>query len=87
MLNRLFVTAMVLFVFFTASATDLLVPQQYATIQAAINAAVTGDSVLIAPGNYNEALTITGKAITGSPQFQLTLDDGEVSCIATRRRA
>jgi hypothetical protein len=64
MLNRLFVTAMVLFVCFTASATDLLVPQQYATIQAAINAAVTGDSVLIAPGIYNEALTITGKAIT-----------------------
>ena len=64
MLNRLFVTGMVLFVCFTASATDLLVPQQYATIQAAINAAVTGDSVLIAPGIYNEALTITGKAIT-----------------------
>jgi hypothetical protein len=47
-----------------ADAADLHVPAQYPTIQAAVNAAVTGDVVLVAPGTYNEQVTIDGKAIT-----------------------
>lgn len=35
-----------------ASAADLLVPAQYATIQAAIDAAQAGDTVLVSPGTY-----------------------------------
>jgi predicted outer membrane repeat protein len=51
-----------------AFATDRLVPSQYATIQAAISASVSGDTIRIAPGTYAELLSIANKtlAITGS---------------------
>lgn len=46
-----------------ASAGTLLVPQQFSTIQAALNAAKSGDTVLVSAkpkgGVYNEALLIT----------------------------
>ena len=45
------------------SAT-LNVPGTYPTIQDAINAAVAGDEVLVAPGTYNETINFMGKAIT-----------------------
>lgn len=45
-------------------AEDLLVPDSYPTIQAAINAAQPGDRVLVAPGSYSETLDFLGKAIT-----------------------
>jgi hypothetical protein len=48
----------------TASAVDRLVPQQYSTIQAAINASVNGDQVIVSPGTYNEAINFSGKRIT-----------------------
>jgi hypothetical protein len=40
----------------TCSAATLNVPAQYATVQAAINAAVAGDTVLLASGTYAEQL-------------------------------
>ena len=39
------------------------VPQDYATIQSAINVSHDGDTVLVAPGNYNEDVTISKKDI------------------------
>jgi hypothetical protein len=47
-----------------AHAADLVVPDQYATIQDAVNAAVDGDTVLVKPGTYAEAVTISFKTIT-----------------------
>lgn len=43
----------------TAISADLYVPANFPTVQAAINAANSGDVVHLAPGMYNENLTIT----------------------------
>ncbi len=45
-------------------ATDRHVPADYATIQAAVNAAVSGDTIHIAPGVYVEQTFITNKNLT-----------------------
>lgn len=49
----------------TAQAGNTLhVPQDYSTIQAAINASAQTDIVLVAPGTYHETLDFKGKAVT-----------------------
>ncbi|MSR70265.1 MAG: hypothetical protein EXS17_07970 [Phycisphaerales bacterium] len=40
------------------------VPSQYATIQAAVDAASYGDTILIAPGTYAERVWVDGKKVT-----------------------
>ncbi len=55
-------------------AAVLHVPQQYSTIQAAINAAVNGDTVLVSPGTYHENIQFRGKGITLA-SFYLTTHD------------
>ena len=49
-----------------ARAGTINVPRDQPTIQAGINAAATGDTVLIAPGTYYENIDFKGKAITVS---------------------
>ncbi len=47
-----------------AAADVLDVPGDFPTIQEAIDAAVAGDEVVVAPGVYNEKIDFQGKAIT-----------------------
>jgi len=54
-----FVTAV-----FAAQARTIRVPADVATIQGAIDAAVTGDRVLVSPGTYLESIDFNGKAIS-----------------------
>ncbi|RYE13824.1 MAG: hypothetical protein EOP51_29140, partial [Sphingobacteriales bacterium] len=55
-----------------AEATQRFVPQQYATIQAAINASSPSDTVLVAPGQYFENLNFRGKNIVVGSRFITT---------------
>ena len=48
----------------SARAATLNVPDDFAIIQAAIDAAASGDVVLVKPGTYHERLSIVGKALS-----------------------
>jgi hypothetical protein len=56
------------------------VPADYETIQEAINAAVSGDTVLVAPGTYMENIDFMGKSIT-----VMSTDGPEVTVIDGRQ--
>ena len=61
------------------SATTIYVPDNYSTIQSAIDHAVAGDTIIVRDGRYkgpgNKEITFHGKAIT------LTSQNGAASCI------
>jgi len=58
---------------------DLYVPSTFATIQAAINAAQSGDRILVSPGIYHEQLQLNGKGImiVGSSGGTATIVHGD----------
>lgn len=58
----------------SASAATLNVPQNYPTIQSAIDAASWGDTVLVAPGDYTESIRLKpGVTVQGSGANVTTL--------------
>src|SRR5438132_13793840 len=64
----------------------LHVPADQPTIQAAINAASNGDTVLVSPGIYVENINFNGKAITvtssGGPSVTI-IDGGQRGSVVT----
>ena len=54
------------------------VPGEYSTIQAAINASLNGDTVLVAPGTYYENINFHGKVITVASQFIFNHDSSTI---------
>jgi len=62
---------------------------QFTTVQAAITAAVTGDTILVGPGSYNENPAISGKVLTliGAGWDLVTLDGGGSTALAVGTNA
>ncbi len=69
-----------------AAQTTRQVPQQYSTIQGAINASSNGDTVLVSPGTYSENINFNGKAITVqsvSGADVTIIDGGQLGTVVT----
>jgi len=61
-----------------ALPATLRVPADYATIQAAVDAAAPGDVILVAPGIYEEAVTVNRKSdLTIKGDVTFTTEEGE----------
>jgi hypothetical protein len=62
----------------THAATIILVPHDFATIQAAVDAAANGDTIRVSPGTYVETVDFRGKAVTleSSTGRDATIIDG-----------
>jgi hypothetical protein len=71
----------------SAKASTLNVPARQPTIQAAINAAVNGDVIIVAPGTYMEKINFQGKFITvkssGGPALTTINATGQSSAVVS----
>ncbi len=68
----------------TAGAADIQVPGDYATIQEAIDAAVDGDVVVVAPGTYAPTATLAmkvGVAVQGAGADSTIIECGDSPCV------
>jgi len=69
-----------------AQAATIHVPADQPSIQAAINAAANGDTVLVSPGTYTENINFSGKAITltsASGPSATIIDGGAKASVVT----
>jgi serine protease len=74
------VTAVAFFLILSPGhAATIYVPDNYATIQGALDACVNGDEIIVRPGTYYEVVDFVGKAVTLKSEMgpEVTIVDGE----------
>ncbi|MHC4944233.1 MAG: hypothetical protein ACYTG7_14560 [Planctomycetota bacterium] len=82
------IPALLLVIHVNAFSDTLNVPADYPSIQAAIDAAADGDTVLVAPGTYFENINFFGKAITVTSKegaASTVIDGNEAGRVVTFR--
>jgi hypothetical protein len=77
-MKKLFTFIALVFLFGNIYAAVRNVPGTYATIQAAINASVNTDTVLVAPGTYMENINFRGKMIVVTSMYYVTNDPATI---------
>ncbi len=74
MKKHLLLISIISLLFLRSNASIIHVPADYAQIQTAINAAISGDSIIVDPGTYYENLNFRGKNIFLSSLFYVSRD-------------
>ena len=77
--NFLIIAIVALLLALSVSATIINIPDDYATIQAGIDASSDGDTVLVQPGTYAENLNIDNRSIKLASLFYTTGDTSYIS--------
>ena len=75
----LILSALTFAVAYQTQAVIINIPADFPNIQAGINAAVDGDTVLVQPGTYMENINFNGKNITVGSLFLTTQDETYIS--------
>ena len=79
-MQRLFFSILAsLFLSGAYAQSTFYVPQNYPTIQNAINNAANGDSIIVSPGTYNENIQILDKSIFLLSNYENSLDSNEIN--------
>ena len=71
-------TIMIMLIAFSAFAEEIHVPEDFDTIQEAINSAEDDDVVLVHPGTYTENINFGGREITVGSLFLTTEDESYI---------
>ncbi|MCP4412163.1 MAG: hypothetical protein GY808_06300, partial [Gammaproteobacteria bacterium] len=72
------ISVLAILIFTSSFAGIINVPADQSTIQAGINAAINGDTILVADGTYIENINYIGKAITVSSQYVMDGDTNHI---------
>lgn len=86
MAKSLFCAIVFLLLLLPARGAEIVVPDDAQTIQAAINMAAGGDTVLVRPGKYAECIKFQGKAITVKSEWgpaMTVIDGGRVNSVVS----
>jgi parallel beta-helix repeat protein len=80
LLKNLFLPIIIAFIYCNVTAQTIIhVPADYSTIETALNAASHGDTILVAPGMYQETIEMPNKSIVLASWFLTTEDTSYIS--------
>ena len=85
--THLVLSIVLMLTFITSRATVINVPADHGTIQAAIDAAQSGDTILLANGTYTENISIRNKNLVIASAYINTLETSHISATILKSAA